>query len=275
MFQYEGIINHRKLKSAGISSEVTTYTLSEEELAKYRGAGHMELTKEEYMKLRESGLKEKECAEKLDVSPARLSHMKNNKWGLRDWLPGVKKEKPIEAEQEIDGIEQKEPVPAQKPNEIEQKSNEMDQKAEKQDIEKLQAENEKLQQSKDYYFRHYEGALKSKGETEQRYHELRDSYDSLERAHDELKRKTNNAEPEESFDDIRPAHYHENGIDPFTFFRGNFAPVELSGYHRGSAIKYISRAGKKGDPLTDLRKAGAHLQEWISAIEGEDSGAQV
>jgi hypothetical protein len=38
----------------------------------------------------------------------------------------------------------------------------------------------------------------------------------------------------------------------------------------GNAIKYISRAGKKGDYITDLKKAIWYLDREIKRIELED-----
>lgn len=35
----------------------------------------------------------------------------------------------------------------------------------------------------------------------------------------------------------------------------------------GNAVKYISRAGKKGDPIEDLRKAAFYLQKEIQRRE--------
>jgi hypothetical protein len=39
------------------------------------------------------------------------------------------------------------------------------------------------------------------------------------------------------------------------------------GFHLGNAFKYIARAGKKGDELTDLRKAAWYLQRKIEQLE--------
>lgn len=34
-------------------------------------------------------------------------------------------------------------------------------------------------------------------------------------------------------------------------------------FHLGNAVKYISRAGKKGDPIQDLEKAAFYLEREI------------
>lgn len=39
------------------------------------------------------------------------------------------------------------------------------------------------------------------------------------------------------------------------------------GFHLGNTVKYISRAGKKGDTLTDLRKAQFYLNRKIEQLE--------
>jgi hypothetical protein len=43
------------------------------------------------------------------------------------------------------------------------------------------------------------------------------------------------------------------------------------GYHLGNAVKYISRAGKKGDRLEDLRKAAWYLNRAIELAEPLDA----
>ncbi len=40
------------------------------------------------------------------------------------------------------------------------------------------------------------------------------------------------------------------------------------GFCLGNAVKYIGRAGKKGDTLTDLRKAAWYLKREIERLEG-------
>jgi hypothetical protein len=42
------------------------------------------------------------------------------------------------------------------------------------------------------------------------------------------------------------------------------------GFHLGNAVKYISRAGKKGGaPTTDLKKAAWYLQREINRLEAK------
>lgn len=42
-----------------------------------------------------------------------------------------------------------------------------------------------------------------------------------------------------------------------------------SDFHIGNVIKYISRAGKKGDEVEDLRKAMWYLQRKIDLLENK------
>ena len=46
------------------------------------------------------------------------------------------------------------------------------------------------------------------------------------------------------------------------------------GFCLGNTVKYISRAGKKGDRLEDLKKAAWYLQREISKLEKDNHGTQ-
>lgn len=41
----------------------------------------------------------------------------------------------------------------------------------------------------------------------------------------------------------------------------------LLGFHLGNAVKYIARAGKKGDRLEDLKKAAWYLNREIERCQ--------
>ncbi len=41
------------------------------------------------------------------------------------------------------------------------------------------------------------------------------------------------------------------------------------GFHLGNAVKYVARAGKKGDALEDLKKARWYLDRLIQKMEAE------
>lgn len=59
-----------------------------------------------------------------------------------------------------------------------------------------------------------------------------------------------------------PQHYNAlpNGIETIDV-------TEWFGFSLGNAIKYIWRAGKKGDTLEDLRKARWYLDREINRLE--------
>lgn len=63
-----------------------------------------------------------------------------------------------------------------------------------------------------------------------------------------------------------PAHY--GGADnPYECIK----VIEAWGldFHLGNCVKYISRAGKKGDALEDLRKAAWYLNRAIARLESK------
>ncbi len=41
------------------------------------------------------------------------------------------------------------------------------------------------------------------------------------------------------------------------------------GFHLGNAVKYVARAGRKGDEIEDLKKARWYLDRAISQLEAE------
>lgn len=68
-----------------------------------------------------------------------------------------------------------------------------------------------------------------------------------------------------------PPHYTDGKIEVIAF-------IEDKGlnFHRGNAVKYISRAGKK-DPakeVEDLKKARWYIDREIRRLEGGESHAQ-
>jgi hypothetical protein len=44
------------------------------------------------------------------------------------------------------------------------------------------------------------------------------------------------------------------------------SPEQFTGFCRGNCLKYLSRAGKKGDLLTDLQKAQFYLDYEIKTV---------
>jgi hypothetical protein len=60
-----------------------------------------------------------------------------------------------------------------------------------------------------------------------------------------------------------PSHYQgKNGIESINVIEG----FDL-GFHLGNALKYILRAGKKGDRVEDIRKAIWYLNREIARHE--------
>jgi len=63
-------------------------------------------------------------------------------------------------------------------------------------------------------------------------------------------------------DAINPSHYksHPSGVECIEI-------AEHFGYNLGNAIKYIWRAGLKGDAIEDLKKAAWYLDREIQRCE--------
>ena len=55
-----------------------------------------------------------------------------------------------------------------------------------------------------------------------------------------------------------PTHYTHGGIETIDFIE-----AKQLGYSLGNVIKYVSRAGNKGDRLEDLKKAQWYLAREI------------
>lgn len=61
---------------------------------------------------------------------------------------------------------------------------------------------------------------------------------------------------------VEPAHYE---------FPGGVQPIDIAkhlDFLAGNVVKYVSRAGRKGDRMTDLLKAKKYL-DWAIEKEGE------
>jgi len=59
-----------------------------------------------------------------------------------------------------------------------------------------------------------------------------------------------------------PPHYQANGVEAI-----DVIDAFGLGFNLGNATKYILRAGRKGPPLTDLRKAAWYLDREIKRQE--------
>ena len=60
-----------------------------------------------------------------------------------------------------------------------------------------------------------------------------------------------------------PSHYTRGKIEVIDFIEDQQLP-----YHLGNVIKYIARAGYKGDKLEDLKKARWYLDRYINKVVG-------
>jgi len=58
-----------------------------------------------------------------------------------------------------------------------------------------------------------------------------------------------------------PSHYTRGKIEVIDFIEDQQLP-----YHLGNVIKYITRAGYKGDKLEDLKKARWYLDRYINGV---------
>ena len=59
-----------------------------------------------------------------------------------------------------------------------------------------------------------------------------------------------------------PSHYTRGNIEVIDFIEDQQLP-----YHLGNVVKYIARAGFKGDKVEDLKKAQWYLNRYIRTLE--------
>lgn len=58
-------------------------------------------------------------------------------------------------------------------------------------------------------------------------------------------------------------HYSKLAIQPWDAMEAWLSHDEFCGFLRGNAIKYLARAGHKGDALADIEKARHYLDKLI------------
>lgn len=58
-----------------------------------------------------------------------------------------------------------------------------------------------------------------------------------------------------------PSHYNRGKIEVIDFIEDQQLP-----YHLGNVVKYVARAGYKGDKLEDLKKARWYLDRYINEV---------
>ena len=64
-----------------------------------------------------------------------------------------------------------------------------------------------------------------------------------------------------------PSHYTSGGIETIDYMEAKATLEEFLGHCRLTALKYLSRAGKKDDMLQDMKKARWYLDRWIATAE--------
>lgn len=64
-----------------------------------------------------------------------------------------------------------------------------------------------------------------------------------------------------------PDHYTAGGIETIDFIKAKLTTEQFRGLLLGNVLKYLSRTGKKGDALEDLKKARWYLDRLITEDE--------
>lgn len=72
-----------------------------------------------------------------------------------------------------------------------------------------------------------------------------------------------------------PSHYTAGGVECIDGIEAAIGVDGVTAFCRGNAIKYLWRAGKKGDQVEDLRKALWYIQREIAVRERAATGAAV
>lgn len=69
-----------------------------------------------------------------------------------------------------------------------------------------------------------------------------------------------------------PSHYTAGGIECIDAIEAAMTTEAFVGFCRGNAMKYVWRAGLKGDPAEDLRKAAWYLERAAVALDDATHG---
>ena len=70
-------------------------------------------------------------------------------------------------------------------------------------------------------------------------------------------------------DHINPDHYKTGRIETIDYMKSKSTPEEFRGHLRLTALKYLSRYGKKDDELQELKKAKWYLDRLVQELENE------
>lgn len=68
-------------------------------------------------------------------------------------------------------------------------------------------------------------------------------------------------------DHINPDHYKTGGIETIDYMKAKSTKEEFLGHLRLTALKYLSRYGKKDNELQELKKAKWYLDRLIIELE--------
>jgi hypothetical protein len=66
-------------------------------------------------------------------------------------------------------------------------------------------------------------------------------------------------------------HYMSLAVQPWAAMQSWMSAAEFEGFLRGNAIKYLARAGRKGDELQDLQKAMHYLKKLVELKQNGDA----
>lgn len=69
-----------------------------------------------------------------------------------------------------------------------------------------------------------------------------------------------------SSDAINPAHYKHAGIETIDYMKAISTKEEYEGHLRLTALKYLSRFGKKGEKLEQAEKASWYISKLIESL---------
>ena len=64
-----------------------------------------------------------------------------------------------------------------------------------------------------------------------------------------------------------PPHYTRGNIETIDIMEAKSTPEEFKGHLKLSALKYLTRAGHKGDELLDAKKTQWYVNKWVKTIE--------
>ena len=82
----------------------------------------------------------------------------------------------------------------------------------------------------------------------------------------ELEETKLKSEPTERLNE--PEYYASNGLSPIGAFKqGLISQEELIGFYKGNIIKYVVRAGKKGNAVKDLLKARNYINFYLDLFK--------